>query len=140
MGRVEPPPPRPRPAWEEEPAKILLQDWKEAYQNCPTFSEVWEVIQKQDGNWPGQEHKIFKEKLFCNERLCVPWDQAKKVVQAHHRWNAHQSEDRLIPDLILNYEFPRGFDVTKTVRDIKNHVWYARHAKLRIGTFKAQLR
>ena len=34
-------------------------------------------------------------------------DRVIEVISAHHKWNAHHGEDRLLPDLYLHYFFPQ---------------------------------
>ena len=116
---VKPPPTHPVPAWDDDTAKILQEDWSADYQKCKYFSSAWDQTHANDGTWPTPEYKLLKGKLYFLERLCVPTDRIIQVIDGHHRWNAHQGEDRLLPDLFLHYLFPTEVDVAETLSAIK---------------------
>jgi hypothetical protein len=115
---VKPAPAYPLPSWWEDAANVLYCDWGSQYWLCPTFSDIWANTQFWGPQWP-KDYKVLNKKLFHVERLCVPKDRVVELIDSHHRWNAHQGEARLLPDLHLHYEFPNEVDVQKTLRKIK---------------------
>ena len=68
--------------------------------------------------WP-TGYKVLRQKLYYLEQLCVPYSRVIELVDGHHRWNAHQGETRLIPDLRLHYKFPEVVNLPETVSSIK---------------------
>ena len=113
----KPPPSHPIPVWEEEASQVLQENWDHDYFVCPTFSSWWVAIHS-GGEWP-QGCKIFRKKMLFEEQLCVPTDRVVELIDAHHRWNAHQAPKRLLPELLRHYKFPEEVDVPKTVAAIK---------------------
>ena len=115
---MKPAPEYPLPSWWEDAANVLYCDWDRDYWVCPTFSDFWANTQFWGTEWP-RDYKVLNKKLFHLERLCVPKNRVVELIDSHHRWNAHQGEARLLPDLHLHYEFPQDIDVQHTVRKIK---------------------
>ena len=97
----------------------MQEDWSEDYVKCNYFAAAWDQTHANDGSWPTPEFKLLKGKLYFLEQLCVPTDRVIQVIDGHHRWNAHQGEDRLLPDLFLHYLFPTEVDVAETLAAIK---------------------
>ena len=116
--KVKPPPTHQIPSWDEDISLFLQHDWSDDYWACPIFAKCWEPTQISTEDWP-EGFKVLKKKLYHLEQLCVTTNRVLSLTDAHHRWNAHQSEERLIPDLYLHYEFPNNLDIPGTVRHIK---------------------
>ena len=115
---LRPPPADPPPAWDEEAAKCLFENWEQDYRECPHFREPWGDALTGGIQWPNG-YKLLHHKLYHLEKLCVPFARVVEVLDAHHRWNAHQGEARLLPDLEIHYEFPDQVDVPKTLQKVK---------------------
>ena len=116
--KIQAPPTHPIRSWDEDGAQLLQEDWSDDYWLCSTFMDPWQSTQISEFDWP-EGFKVLKKKMYHLERLCVPTDRVVNLITAHHRWNAHQGEERLVPDLFLHYEFPEDIDVPETVKEIK---------------------
>lgn len=113
-------PEHPLPAWNEECAEYLQENWDGEYKKCPQFSRVWEDVHAPDKDWPAG-YRLHEGKLLHAGRLCVPWQRVMGTIQAHHMWNAHQGPERLIPELELHYEFPSTVDIRGSVAHVRKH-------------------
>ena len=83
------------------------------------FSQNWKDTHAKNAVWPAN-FKVLNDKLFFfEERLCIPTGRVVEVINAHHSWNAHQSADRLVPELFICYKFPDSVDVPGTLKTIK---------------------
>ena len=50
---------------------VLDLDWSDEYEKSDAFNEIWHEAHHVDPEWP-EGLKIFRNKLYYNERLCVP--------------------------------------------------------------------
>ena len=85
---------------------------------CRSFAQVWAATQDASQEWP-EGYKLLKQKLYHNEKLCVPYLRAVAVLEAHHVWNAHQGSERLQRDIEMSYEFPTMVDLKRTLANIR---------------------
>ena len=113
-------PAHPLPAWDEECARYLQEDWGPEYEDCPYFSKVWAEIHSDKPEWP-RGYRLHEQKLLHWGRLCVPWKRVMGTIQAHHIWNAHQGPARLLPELALHYEFPPHIDIKGSAAHVRKH-------------------
>ena len=98
--------------------RIMDQDWSSEYEGCPTFSGPWGAVRRGEGEWPAG-HKVFRDKIYYHERLCVPEPLVREVLRAHHEWAAHVGVERLSLETQRRYEIPPTVDVKKLIHDIR---------------------
>jgi len=100
--------------------------WDEFYDKCPEFSEFWKNCNEKLTVW----HDNFKlrgnpvqgYKLFCKEKLCIPYGLCAKVVAAQHI--------KLVQELKLRHHF----GCSQSPREFAQHVkCTCKFAKLQIG-------
>ena len=101
-------------------AHILEEDWAEDYAISPTFSKVWRAVHSNDADWP-QDYKVFRGKLYCRERLCVPENLVPQIVKEHHDWVGHVGNDRLEADLLRRYGFPLEVEIKPLVQEVRKN-------------------
>ena len=74
------------------------ENWDMHYQNCPQWKEKWEETQKTyTENWPN-DIKVYGNKMYLRERLCVPTDIYKTVIKTLHETTGHLSPERLVEE------------------------------------------
>ena len=83
----------------EEPAAPddgdgLGQDWRAAYERCPTWGSSWKAIQDEEDAWP-QGFQLVRGKLFLDGRICIPAEFTGQVVMAQHEYGGHLGGERL---------------------------------------------
>ena len=93
------------------------ESWVIHYEACPTFGEPWKLTQGSADRWPAG-YKVFRQKLYYCERLCVPQGLVKRVLTGHHINNAHVGVDRLLKDAELRFEFPVGTQSRQVLQGI----------------------
>jgi len=97
----EPPHPRPRPAPYKQ--SILDQNWEIYYRRSPIYKEDWGIIKGEiAGDWP-TDVKVYNDKMYFREKLCVPDELLLQVVNAHHVASGHLGVDRLIDECRRRY-------------------------------------
>ena len=100
-------------------ADVMNESWVMHYEACATFGEFWKLTQGVTDHWP-VGYKVFCQKLFHCERLCVPQGLVKRVLTEHHINNAHVGVERLFKDAELRFEFPTGTQVRQVLQDIRD--------------------
>ena len=69
-------------------------DWTPFYESCPIFSTFWRETHDPDQIWP-EKVKLFKNRLFFEEKLCVPMDLQKPYIRLYHDKLGHIGTERL---------------------------------------------
>ena len=96
------------------------RDWNEAYMHSATWSKVWLRVRSFDaGDWPAG-YKVYDNKLYWEEALCVPEGIVEDLVVEYHRVTGHIGRDRLLRELNRKFYFPEGIQLDKMVRRIKS--------------------
>ena len=72
------------------------------------------------GDWP-QGIKIYRNKLYDNERLCVPDELLPRVVEEHHVASGHLGVDRLVEECMRKYYILYLPKLKKLCVDAKRH-------------------
>ena len=90
--------------------------WADAYETSPHWSGWWEDTHQDGADWPA-EVKLYQNRLYHRELLCVPERYAGMVVQALHRLVGHIGYERLLKDMERRYQFPPGFDRVGMAQD-----------------------
>ena len=67
-------------------------DWAEAYTMCPVWKPKWEAT-KNVTTWPTGV-KLHKNRMFFEEKLCIPTVFQDLVVQENHDFLGHVGPDR----------------------------------------------
>jgi hypothetical protein len=74
--------------------EIFDWDWGAEYQKCPKFVEIWRRCHTPNAEWP-EGIKIFKDKLYHFEKLCIPWGLQRSYIREQHGFVGHVGADRL---------------------------------------------
>ena len=82
-----------RPVWE--------RSWAAAYLNCPTWKEKWEKT-RTSTEWPGGI-KVFNQRMFLEEKLCVPLCFQNGVIQENHEFLGHVGHEKNWQHMGLRY-------------------------------------
>ena len=69
-------------------------DWGKEYTKCPFFSKNWETMQTPQADWP-EGVRIFGNKMYKEERLCVLLQLQDSIVRENHFEMAHVGGERL---------------------------------------------
>jgi len=98
---------------EEEPEEITRPggilhpyelDWGREYTKCPRFSSVWQSTQDPQAEWP-EKVRLYGDKLYEDDRLCVPSGFQKEVIIEHHYHVLHVGGERFWQHLTLRFVF-----------------------------------
>ena len=80
-----------------------LGDWSWWYEHCPTWGDAWGLTRA--GNvWP-EGVRIVDDRMYQDEKLCVPSGLTAVVLREHHNAVGHVGGDRLIAELGRWYDF-----------------------------------
>ena len=97
---------------------ILDRDWSDCYEKCSAFGERWRDVRASEPEWP-EGYKIFRNKLYLVEKLCVPEALVVPVVRAHHEWLGHMGLERAILEISRRFEFPPQTELRKVLGEVK---------------------
>ena len=118
-GTLRHPPAPPAQAESGSDRFILEEDSSGAYDSSDGFGEAWHDI--HEGNeWP-RGYKLFRGKLYFQEKLCVPEEKIQAVLTAHHNWVGHFGVDRLFLEVDRRYQLPPGCDLKRRLQAIKRN-------------------
>jgi len=107
--------PKDTPSTESEtgqpPTCVVLEDgksvwesnWGLEYSKCPTWKNFWDQVQSHT-NWP-HGFKVFKGRLYYQERLCVPLGFQDHVIRENHEFLGHVGPERVWHHLVLRYQW-----------------------------------
>jgi hypothetical protein len=76
----------------QDGTSVWEQDWGKAYSGCPTWGTKWKETRNISG-WP-KDFKVFGNRMFFLERLCVPLQFQPSVVQENHEFLGHVGPDK----------------------------------------------
>jgi len=96
---------------------VMDADWGGAYAASATWGADWSLVNDPGPDWP-QGIKVFGDKMYKNEKLCVPEDFVSPVVREHHDATGHAVGKRLMAELLRRYVFPPNADVRAVVDQI----------------------
>ena len=99
---------------------VLDWDWSDEYEKSDAYNELWHEAHHKESDWP-DGLKVFRNKLYYNERLCVPEALIQKVLQAHHEWLGHMGVERSFLELSRRFEFPPGENVKGILMRVKQN-------------------
>ena len=71
------------PRNDPSPERILEVDWEDAYGDSAKWTDWWETVHQPQGDWPPKV-KIYRGKMYYEEKLCVPEKLANRVLKAYH--------------------------------------------------------
>ena len=74
---------------------VMETSWIPFYEKCITWGETWKETRNGDVEWP-PDVKVFDDKMYFEERLCIPIDLQKPWIRLHHSQLAHVGADRLL--------------------------------------------
>ena len=84
-------------------------DWAHAYAESACWGADWELVNSPGPDWP-KGIKVFGEKMYQAEKLCVPEKFVARVVREHHVAAAHVVGKRFLAELARRYIFPPATD------------------------------
>ena len=96
---------------------IWALDWGREYMNCPRWGEVFKATLEPQGTWPGKV-KLFKDKMYLEERLCVPSSLTKSLIRDHHSFLGHVGFERLWKSLVTRFQWPDLADAKKFAKTV----------------------
>ena len=94
-----------------EKISVWGMEWNPEYQKCPKWGEIWKrVINPENGSSKGQEStnwpediKFLGEKLFFQEKLCIPLSMQEILIKEYHVFLCHIGCARLWENLENKY-------------------------------------
>jgi len=106
------------PRNDPSPERILEVDWEDAYGDSAKWTDWWETVHQPQGDWPPKV-KIYRGKMYYEEKLCVPEKLANRVLKAYHTQTGHVGTDRLCKEAQLRFIFPESFDLRGVAKKIR---------------------
>ena len=97
---------------------VLDEDWSQDYEGSACWVATWRATQNPEGTWP-PGIKVWQNKMYWAERLCVPEGVCAQVVTAFHQYWGHIGIDKMISEILRRCEFPTGISVGDTVKRVK---------------------
>ena len=94
------------------PENLWATNWTTFYENCQIWKSVWEQAHTPSKPWP-KGIKIFQDRMFFEEKLCVPVMVQEKIVMEHHIFLGHLSGKKLWRHLDRQYHFATFGEVKK---------------------------
>jgi hypothetical protein len=64
------------------------------YKKCPGFGMIWHACHTPELQWP-RAIKIFGNRMYNQEKLCVPWGLQRAYIRDYHAFLGHVGPDRL---------------------------------------------
>ena len=105
-------PPHPPPRAMPYTRSVLDEEWDVEYRRSPLFTNIYRRVKGEtEGLWPS-DIKIYKNKLYHQELLCVPKEKLPRVVQEQHVASGHVGVDRLMEECGRRY-FMEGLENLK---------------------------
>ena len=68
--------------------------WTDEYLACPIWGVVWAQAHTTGAPWP-PHIQLHREKMYFEDRLCIPCRLSGLVIRAHHASVGHVGADRL---------------------------------------------
>ena len=72
---------------------VWKREWDKAYLTCPTWRKRWEET-RSTTEWP-RGIRVFDNRMFLDERLCVPLCFQNDVIQENHEFLGHVGHARV---------------------------------------------
>ena len=96
---------------------VLMEDWKKAYGECPTWKDLWTQC-LPGGTWPPgvQLRGEDKQFLYKEGKLCVPEAFLKKLVYQWHEVLGHCGVEKMAVDMKERLVASKLVDVIKEVK------------------------
>ena len=98
---------------------IFLDDWPQAYQNCPHWQDMWAKCHGNGDDWPTncQLRGDKKQFMYIGGKLCVPTGLAKRLV---HQWHegplGHAGQRKMLLDMKTRFVMVDMAGIVKEVR------------------------
>jgi hypothetical protein len=90
-------------------SSVIDEDWGAAYRASPFWAADWELVNTPGPEWP-KGMKIFGDKMYRDEKLCVPESFVHRVVREHHEATGHVVGKKFLTELSRRYIFPPTAD------------------------------
>ena len=97
---------------------VLDEDWTAAYEFSPCFGKIWHDTFDPEASWP-QGVKVYNQKLYQGEMLCIPLGLELRVVGDHHLTTGHLGVQRMVRDMAHRYIFDANVDSLIIAKKIK---------------------
>ena len=91
-----PPDPEPQSVWE--------RNWGKAYERCTVWKDIWGATQDIGKKWPSKV-KVFRDRMYKEERLCIPTDFQRDVIVEQHAFLGHVGTEKLWDHMGTIYEW-----------------------------------
>ena len=99
------------------PAKSLLA-WDKDYKESEWWSESWEQINSDQGDWP-EGMRINGGKLIHNGLICVPESKTLEILRDLHQQLNHAGIAKTLKEATRRYAFSPKFNLGEEVRQIR---------------------
>lgn len=83
-------------------ASIWEENWEGHYQDCPVWCEKFEAALGFVNDWPTGIKK-FGDKMYFEEKLCVPTSLQNWLIREHHSFQGHVGFTRQWPNMSVRY-------------------------------------
>ena len=103
---------------EELRTSVMDADWATAYANSACWAADWQLVNAPGPDWP-KGVKVFGNKMFLEEKLCVPEDFVPRVVREHHEAVGHVVGKRFLSELTRRYRFPGTTDFRTRAEQVR---------------------
>ena len=80
------------------------RDWGKEYEVCPRWQKEFSATQTPQEVWL-EGIKLFHDKMYKEELLCVPLPLQEKLIRDHHSFLGHVGFQRLWDHMSLRYEW-----------------------------------
>ena len=91
-------PPHPRLIANKYSTTILDADWDAQYRRSQLYKEDWGIVKGEIAKpWP-TNIKVYGNKMYQGEKLCVPEELLPKIVEAQHVVAGHLGVHRLVEE------------------------------------------
>ena len=91
--------------------------WGEFYLGCSVWKDFWLKTHDSTAVWP-PNFKVFGERMYNQEKLCVPANLQEIVVQDHHSFLGHVGGPRLWKNMDNKFIFAKPWQVKKYVAQV----------------------
>ena len=88
-----------------EKISVWGMEWSPEYQKCPKWGEIWKRVKNPENDslkWP-EDIKFLGEKLFYQEKLCIPLSMQEILIKEYHVFLCHIGCARLWVNLENKY-------------------------------------
>lgn len=93
-------------------ASIWVRNWARDYEICPRWGNTWKDF--QSGGWQ-TGFQVFKDRMFFEDRLCVPLSLQNWVVKDCHEFLGHVGSDKLWAHIEYRYSWANKSEAKKFV-------------------------